>query len=74
MKKYLSRKFIVGLSGLAIGAFALFGVDNQDAVADAITKSAGALVAVLAALGYLSAEASVDAAAVKREGDDDAKS
>ena len=62
-QRFLSRKFLVAL-GTVIGAVvaSLVTPATGDTVADAVVKLGAIAAAVLAALGYIKAEASIDRA------------
>ena len=62
LRKLSSRKFILALIGMAIGAGMALGVDGNEIV-DMVTLISGVLTALGSAVTYIKAEAKVDAAA-----------
>ena len=60
MKKISSRKFLTALAGVISGLVIIFGLDQ-----DVINTIAGAVTAMASVIGYISAEAKIDAAAVQ---------
>jgi hypothetical protein len=62
LRKLTSRKFILALIGMAIGAGMALGVDGNEIV-DMVTLISGVLTALGSAIAYINGEAKVDAAA-----------
>ena len=68
MNKLTSRKFILAVIGVISGLAMANGVSGNEII-DMVSRVAGIITAAGVALGYLNAEAKVDAAAVKKEGE-----
>jgi len=66
MKRYLSRKFILAAAAQATGLAVLIWPSHADALAAAIESAAGLAIVLLASLGYLAAESSIDRAGAGR--------
>ena len=73
LKKFQQRKFLLALGMVVAGLIAMFtnvevaDAENQVAIYMAyLPKVVGAIVAILAALGWIKAEAEVDAARLKK--------
>ena len=60
LKKLTSRKFLMAVAGIVVGAALALGVDASD-----VTAIAGAITAVASAVTYIAAEGRVDAERVK---------
>lgn len=62
LKKFLSRKFLAAVAGIAVGAGMAFGgLDGE-----IIVSCAGAAMACISAGAYIITEGRIDAAAVKQ--------
>ena len=68
MNKLTSRKFILAVIGVISGLAMANGVSGNEII-DMVSRVAGIITAAGVALGYINAEAKVDAAAVKKEGE-----
>ena len=68
MNKLTSRKFLLAVVGVVSGLAMALGVDGNE-IMDVVSRVAGIITAAGVALGYINAEAKVDAAAVKKEGE-----
>jgi len=71
-KKFLSRKFLASLVGLVAITLSTMGVETGDAIADGIARIGGAVLDMCVVMGYVAAEAKVDAAgaaAAPRDGE-----
>lgn len=64
LRKLSSRKFLLALVGVVSGIALAFGVDG-DEINHIVQSVAGILTAAGSAIAYITAEAKVDAAAVK---------
>ena len=60
-KKFLSRKFLICLAGIIVGLLVSYGADASE-----IQQIAGSVTTAVSALSYIFGEALVDAAAVKK--------
>ena len=69
MNKLTSRKFLLAVVGVVSGLAMALGVDGNE-IMDVVSRVAGIITAAGVALGYINAEAKVDAAAVKKGGDE----
>ncbi len=70
MKRFMSRKFIMAMAAQAVAVVAMIWPEHQDRVGAVIQSVAALAVAVLTAIGYIRAEASVDRAGLgKRTGE-----
>lgn len=69
MNKLTSRKFLLALVGVISGLAMANGIEGNEII-DMVGKVAGIISAAGIALGYINAEAKVDAAAVKKGGDE----
>lgn len=74
LKKFQQRKFLVALGMIVAGLVAMFtdvevaDAENQVSIYMAyLPKVVGAMVAILAALGWIKAEAEVDAARLYKD-------
>lgn len=68
MNKLTSRKFILAVIGIISGLAMANGIEGNEII-DMVGKVAGVITAAGVALGYINAEAKVDAAAVKKDGE-----
>ena len=68
MNKLTSRKFLLAVVGVVSGLAMALGVDGNE-IMDVVSRVAGIITAAGVALGYINAEAKVDAAAVNKEGE-----
>ena len=68
IKKLTSRKFLLAVVGVAAGLAMAFGVTGEE-INHAVTDVAGIVTALISAVTYIMAEASVDAAAAGKEQD-----
>jgi len=59
--KFFSRKFLVGVSTIIAGLVMVFVELEADQAVVVSQKIAGAVTALMGALGYMNAEAKVDA-------------
>jgi hypothetical protein len=66
MQRFLSRKFIMALAAQLTGLAVLIWPQQEGPIAQGIQSAVALVVVVLSALGYLSAEASVDRANVQQ--------
>ena len=64
MNKWKSRKFWVAIIGQVVGIVALIWGAS---IAEQVEAIAGAVIVILATLGYLKAEKDIDIARVNRE-------
>ena len=69
VNKLTSRKFLLAVIGVISGIAMANGIDGNEII-DMVGKVAGIITAASVALGYINAEAKVDAAAVKEKGDE----
>lgn len=69
LRKLTSRKFIMALLGMAIGAGMALGVEGSEIV-DMVALIGGVLTAAGSAITYIRAEAKVDAAAAAKGGEE----
>lgn len=69
VNKLTSRKFLLAVIGVISGIAMANGIDGNEII-DMVGKVAGIITAAGVALGYINAEAKVDAAAVKEKGDE----
>jgi len=64
MKRFASRKFLMALAAQCIALAALIWPEHEDQIAAIVQSVAALAVAVLSAVGYIRAEASIDRAGV----------
>ena len=57
MKRFLSRKFITAVAGIAAGLFMVLGVDE-----DTVSTVAGAVISAASLITYIVTEGKIDAA------------
>lgn len=69
MNKLISRKFLLAVVGVISGLAMANGIEGNEII-DMVSKVAGVITAAGVALGYINAEAKVDAAAVKENKDE----
>ena len=67
LKKLTSRKFLMAVVSVVIGAAMAFGIEGSEIV-EIVSTIGGIVTALGGAVTYICAEAKVDAAAVKGEG------
>ena len=66
MKRFLSRKFITAVAGIAAGLFMVLGVDENT-----VTTVAGAVISVASLITYIVTEGRIDAAGASGRTDGD---
>ena len=66
MKRFLSRKFITAVAGIAAGLFMVLGVDENT-----VTTIAGAVISVASLITYIVTEGRIDAAGTSYREDAD---
>lgn len=66
MNKLTSRKFLLAVVGVISGLAMANGIEGNEII-DMVGKVAGIITAAGVALGYINAEAKVDAAAVNKK-------
>lgn len=69
MQRFLSRKFITAFAAQLAGLFVLIWPGHASAITSGFESLAGLVVALLAALGYVTAEAAVDRARAGQSSD-----
>lgn len=70
MSRFLSRKFLVALGAQVAGLLTLIWPNQSEPITAAVQAVVAMVVVLASALGYVSAEASIDRTRVGQSGDD----